>query len=212
MFFYTSGGFMLRMQRNQVRPTARVILGILGLSLVMLLTTGVVGSAQEAQAVSATKTKIHKKDKKVKIEANSWNETVCPRDGFLGLRFICKFKTSAKTKDVSSGKAKTVSKIRNNYTTRCSGIGVTISAGASGVGAGAQFSATEATNSVQNTKKSIVDKAGAVTCHLDPIKAALAAGLPYGFILKTFDRYTTGSYATAWINGSSDHTSWAWTW
>ena len=147
---------------------------------------------------------MHKQDKTVLMEANAWNDTVCPKDG--PLRFICEFKTSAKTMSVSTGKPKAVNRIRNTYTARCSGVGVSISANATSVGVGASISSTEVTNYVQNTNKSIADKAGSVTCHVDPLSIVLGVIAPH---TKFFDRYTTGSYTEAWISGTADHTSWA---
>lgn len=177
---------------------------LLGISMTLSVTT-----APSAHAVSAKKTKIHKRGKTVIMEANAWNSTMCPKDGVN--KFICQFKTSAKTKSAGNGKPVKVNKIRNTFTARCSGVGISISAGKSGIGVGASVSSNEATNYVQNKNKSIVDKSGAVTCHIDPLRLA-AEYLLLIWATKMFDRYTTGSYTEAWIKGTADHTSWAWTW
>lgn len=163
----------------------------------------------DAHAVSTSKTKLHKRYSTILMKANSWNYSVCPKEG--NLRFDCEFKTSAKTVRASTGRPVKVNKIRNTYTARCSGIGISISAGKSGVGVGAAVSSTEATNHVQNKNRSIVDKSGSVTCNIDPLRAAIESWLAV-WATKVFDRYTTGSYAEVWVNGSADHTSWAWTW
>ena len=197
--------FSMRSSKGSMLKVLTLVAALtLALTLVSTVTT-----PQTAYAVSSQKTKIHKANKAVKLEANAWNETTCPKDGLS--KFICKFKTSAKAKNAANGSAKSVSKIRNTFTARCSGVGVSLSFSKSGIGAGASVSSTSATNYVQNTNKSIADKAGAVTCHIDPVRTVLSF-LPVGIALKSFDRYTTGSYTEVWINGSADHTSWAWTW
>lgn len=172
-----------------------------------LLVSG--GTTPNAHAVSSSKSKAHKRQKSVLMKTNAWNYSLCPRDG--NYRFDCEFKTSSKTVRASNGKSIRVNKIRNTYTARCSGIGISISASQSGVGIGAAVSSTEATNYVQNKNRAIVDKAGSVTCNVDPLRAALESWLAV-WVTKVFDRYTTGSYTEAWIKGTSDHTSWAWTW
>jgi hypothetical protein len=159
--------------------------------------------------------KIHKKKKgstQVYIYPTAWNDTFCSKSGVWS--YECNWKTATKAKKYDKSKKSNpekmayikVNKIRNEFTLKCNGIGMSISVNPSGPGATVNYSSSEVTKSVQNTNASIVDYSGAATCHLNPL---VWVAFP---ALNGFTRYVTGSYGEVWIEGSRDYTKRAWTW